>query len=90
MSLIHVSIHPLIRSLLANLRDVATPAAEFRRLARTITELLAYEATADLPLRDVEIQTPLTRGRFQTARRSTGHRARSSAPGWGWPRGCST
>ncbi len=63
---LRVSRHPLVQSYLARLRDAETSSAEFRRLAHTITQLLAYEATADLPLRDIEIQTPMSRARFQT------------------------
>lgn len=51
---------------LALLRDRETPHGEFRRLAREITLLAAYEATADLPLEQVTIRTPLTE---MTARR---------------------
>ncbi|WP_279313227.1 uracil phosphoribosyltransferase [Acetobacter sp. AN02] len=57
--MVRVATHPLIRHKLTRLRDVATPTADFRRLAREISLLLAYEATRDLPLESVEISTPL-------------------------------
>ncbi|MDX1962886.1 MAG: uracil phosphoribosyltransferase [Pirellulales bacterium] len=58
----HVSCatHPLIQHHLANLRDQSTPPAEFRRLIQRLSVLLAYEATQDLPLTTVSVQTPLT------------------------------
>ncbi len=56
--------HPLVRHKLSLMRDSATPTAEFRRLMREISVLVAYEVTRDLPLEDVEIATPLERGLF--------------------------
>jgi uracil phosphoribosyltransferase len=54
-----VSSHPLVGDSLRQLRDVATPPEEFRVLARKIITLLIYEATADLPTRNVTVQSPL-------------------------------
>lgn len=56
--------HPLVRHKLSLMRDIGTPTAEFRRLMREISLLIAYEATRDLPLEEVEIQTPLERAPF--------------------------
>jgi uracil phosphoribosyltransferase len=56
---VHLSTHPLILSKLAALRDVSTSTAEFRRLVRVSAMLLAAEATADLALKTIEVQTPL-------------------------------
>jgi uracil phosphoribosyltransferase len=56
---VYASTHPLILSKLSALRDVATSPAEFRRLVRASAMLLAAEATADLAMKVVEIQTPL-------------------------------
>jgi uracil phosphoribosyltransferase len=55
-----VSKHPLVADSLRRLRDVATPPEEFRVLARKIITLLLYEATADLTVRNVTVQTPLS------------------------------
>jgi uracil phosphoribosyltransferase len=52
--------HPLVQHKLTLLRRKETPTAEFRRLAREIALLLAYEITRDLPLEMTEIETPLT------------------------------
>src|SRR5262245_35635404 len=53
--------HPLIRHHLSRLRDRHTPPAEFRQLVQRLAVLLAYEATSDLAVRPVELETPLTR-----------------------------
>ncbi|HEV3122001.1 MAG TPA: uracil phosphoribosyltransferase [Isosphaeraceae bacterium] len=59
MPLVYPSRHPLLHNRLAALRSAQTGPAEFRSLVRTMAMLLAYEATADLPTRSVEVQTPL-------------------------------
>src|SRR5205807_10008892 len=56
--------HPLVQHKLSLMRDRATSTAEFRRLLREISLLLAYEATRELPLEDTEIETPLESGAF--------------------------
>ena len=56
--------HPLVQHKLSLMRDRSTSTAEFRRLLREISLLLAYEATRELPLEPTEIDTPLERARF--------------------------
>ncbi len=56
--------HPLVQHKLSLMRDRNTSTAEFRRLLREISLLLAYEATRELPLEPVDIETPLEAGRF--------------------------
>jgi uracil phosphoribosyltransferase len=56
--------HPLVQHKLSILRDRATTTSEFRRLTREISLLLAYEATRELPLEEIEIETPLERARL--------------------------
>ncbi|NLI26032.1 MAG: uracil phosphoribosyltransferase [Acetobacter sp.] len=51
--------HPLVRHKLTRMREASVSTAGFRRLARELSLLLAYEATRDLKLEDVEIETPL-------------------------------
>ena len=51
--------HPLIQHKLTLLRRKETATAEFRRLVREISMLMAYELTRDLPLAPVAIETPL-------------------------------
>lgn len=51
--------HPLIEHKLAILRDEKTLTKQFVELAEEIAMLLTYEATKDLPLEEVSVQTPL-------------------------------
>ncbi len=51
--------HPLIQHKVSLLRDKNTTTKEFRELVSEIAMLMAYEVTRDLPLRDVEIETPV-------------------------------
>lgn len=53
------STHPLIKHKMTLLRDKNTEPKKFRELIREISILLAYEATADLRLQEVEVTTPL-------------------------------
>jgi len=52
--------HPLIQHKLALMRRKETSSADFRQLLREISLLLGYEVMRDLPLTQVEIETPLT------------------------------
>ncbi len=56
---LHVSSHPLIKHKLSILRNRATEPKKFRELVREISILLAYEATADLGLESVAVETPM-------------------------------
>jgi len=56
---VHVSTHPLVAHHVCTLRDPATQPSEFRRVVRQLTTLVAVEATAGLPVRDVRVPTPL-------------------------------
>ena len=51
--------HPLIQHKLSLLRDKNTGSKEFRELTAEVTMLMCYEATRDLPLKEVEIETPM-------------------------------
>jgi uracil phosphoribosyltransferase len=55
--------HPLIRSKVTVLRDRATPCELFRRTLHELTVLVAFEATRDLPLEEIDIESPLERCR---------------------------
>lgn len=50
--------HPLIQHKLTIMRDKNTGTKEFRELVGEIGMLMCYEATRDLPLKEVEIETP--------------------------------
>ena len=51
--------HPLIQHKLSILRSVETSSKDFRALVSEIAMLMGYEATRDLPLEDVEVETPI-------------------------------
>lgn len=51
--------HPLVQHKVSLLRDKNTGSKEFRELVQEISMFMCYEATRDLPLKDVQIQTPL-------------------------------
>lgn len=59
MSKVYVFDHPLIQHKLSILRDKSTSVKEFRELVGEIAQLMCYEATRDLPLEPVEVETPL-------------------------------
>ena len=59
MGKILVMDHPLIQHKLSILRDIDTGSKEFRELISEIANLICYEATRDLPLEEVEVQTPI-------------------------------
>ena len=56
---VHVADHPLITHKLTVLRDVATPSPVFRQLVEELVTLLAYEATRDVRVDKVQVQTPV-------------------------------
>jgi uracil phosphoribosyltransferase len=53
--------HPLVQHKLTLIRDKARSTKSFRELLKEVGMLLCYEVTRDLPLTEVEIETPLTR-----------------------------
>ena len=59
MAEVHVLDHPLIQHKLAILRSKDTPVKEFRELVGEIAGLMCYEATRKLPLKEVEVETPV-------------------------------
>ena len=59
MASVHVLDHPLIQHKLSILRNKNTSVKEFRELISEISGLMCYEATRNLPTREVEVQTPV-------------------------------
>ena len=53
--------HPLIQHKLTHMRDEKTGSKLFRELVSEVSMLMCYEATRDLPLKEVEVQTPLVK-----------------------------
>lgn len=59
MAGVHLIDHPLIQHKVSLMRDKNTGVKEFRELVSETAMLICYEATRDLPMKDVEIATPL-------------------------------
>ena len=55
--------HPLIQHKLTLIRDIRTGTKDFRELLEEVAMLMAYELTRDLPLEEIEIETPVARCR---------------------------
>lgn len=56
---VHVADHPLVSHKLTLLRDASTDSPTFRRLAEELVTLLAYEATRDVRIEPVQVNTPV-------------------------------
>lgn len=63
MSQLHIIDHPMIQHKLSLMRSKSTGTKDFRELLDEIAMLMAYEVTRDLPLKEVEIETPLVRAK---------------------------
>lgn len=59
MSKVHKMAHPLLQHKISMLRDRNTGTNEFRKMVEEIAVLMGYEALRDLPLQDIEVETPL-------------------------------
>ena len=62
---VHVLDHPLLQHKVSILRRQDTGVKEFREIVSEIAALECYEATRDLPLEDVVIETPVATGTFK-------------------------
>lgn len=65
MGKVYVFDHPLIQHKTAMIRKVETSVKDFRELVREISTLMAYEATRNLPLEEVDITTPVSEARVK-------------------------
>ncbi len=65
MAEVHILDHPLIQHKVSILRDKDTGVKEFREVVGEIAALMCYEATRDLPLEDITIETPIATGTFK-------------------------
>ena len=65
MSTFHLVDHPLIQHKLTIMRDKDTSSKDFRTLLDEISMLMGYEITRDLPLEDVEVETPICTATFK-------------------------
>lgn len=59
MASLHVIDHPLIQHKISLMRDKNTGTKEFRELVSETAMLICYEATRDLPLKEIEMETPI-------------------------------
>ena len=66
MGNLHIIDHPLIQHKLTIMRNKHTGSKDFRELLNEIALLMGYEITRDLPLRDIEIETPMGRMNAKT------------------------
>lgn len=59
MGKVHILDHPLIQHKLTYIRDQRTGTKEFRSLVDEVSMLMAYEITRDMPMQEIEVQTPV-------------------------------
>ena len=71
MSKLHVIDHPMIQHKLTIMRDKETGSKDFRQLLEEISLLMGYEITRDIPLEDVDIETPICK---MTAKKVSGRK----------------
>jgi uracil phosphoribosyltransferase len=63
MSNVHLIEHPLVQHKLTLMRKKEASTNSFRRLLNELAMLMAYEVTRDMPMQEVEIETPLEKTR---------------------------
>lgn len=80
MGKVTITNHPLIQHKLTLLRDKNTGSKEFRALVSEIATLMCYEATRDLPLEEVEIETPIAIAKAKVISGKNSHSFRYSEP----------
>ena len=56
---VHIIDHPMVQHKLTILRDKNTGVKEFRELVEELALFMGYEVTRNLPLEDIEIETPI-------------------------------
>lgn len=65
MEHVHVLDHPLLQHKLSILRDKNTGVKDFRQIVSEIATLMCYEATRDLPVEEIEIETPVAKAKVK-------------------------
>lgn len=66
MASLHVIDHPLIQHKLSIIRDQNTGSKEFRELLEEVSMLMAYEVTRNLPVEEIEVETPVATAKCRT------------------------
>ncbi len=82
MATVHVLDHPMIQHKLTLIRDKDTGPKEFRELIEEVAMFMAYEVTRDLPLEEVEVETPIGPARTHVLAGKTGGGAYLKS--WSW------
>lgn len=59
MGQVHILDHPLLQHKVTMLRDKNTSVKEFREIVSEIANLMCYEATRDVPVEEIEVETPI-------------------------------
>lgn len=59
MGKLHIFDHPLIQHKITLMRDKSTGSKDFRELVKEVSMLMAFEVTRNLPLQEIEIETPI-------------------------------
>ncbi len=72
MTQVHVSEHPLVQHKVALLRDINTDCKKFREVLKEIAILLTCEATADLAVEPIEVETPVGTAQGQQLKENIG------------------
>ena len=81
MSKVCVFDHPLIQHKLSILRDKNTSVKVFRELVSEIAMLMCFEATRDLPLEEIDVETPVA---VAKCRRIAGWPSAAGSPARSW------
>ena len=76
--------HPMVQHKLSKLRNKNTSSKDFRALVRELSIFEGYEATRDLELEDVEVETPICTTTCKQVPAENGHRAPSCARASAW------
>ena len=71
MSKVHVIDHPMVQHKLTIMRDKETGPKDFRQLLNEISLLMGYEITREIPLEEIQIETPICK---MTAKRVLGRK----------------
>ena len=88
MSVVEIVDHPLIQHKISLLRDRRTGTKEFRDMVSEVSTLLCYEATRDLPLEEVEVETPIALARTRFWPAASWHWFPFCVPVWAWWMAC--
>src|SRR5699024_6230201 len=65
MGQVHILDHPLIQHKLTYIRDKNTGTKQFRELVDEVSMLMGFEITRNLPMKEIEVETPVTSSKAQ-------------------------